>query len=103
SLGRKSQNGTYLAPARNNVSTRGNRELRLLHDQPMLLQPPVRTVEFPLGRRDTAFQCLVAAEPYAPRTRILAPQTPRFCPDSGGRTWITQCCDILCRNRLDHR
>src|SRR5882724_7857601 len=104
-FGMHRQNGCYLAAARDNVSARRNRELRLLHDQAMLLQPPVRTVEFPLRRRDTAFslQCLVAAEPYAPRARILGPQTPRFRPGPGGRAGITQGCDELRRNRLDHR
>src|SRR5882724_9662036 len=98
-FGMNCQNGRYLAAARDNVSARRNRELRLLHDQAMLFQPPVRAVEFPPCRRDTTFslQGLVAAEPYAPRTRILGPQTPRFRSGPGGRAGITQGCDELRR------
>src|SRR6185312_961289 len=65
-FGMNGQNGGRLAAARDDVAARRYRELRLLHDQAMLLQPPVRTVEFPQCRRDAALQGLVAAEPYAP-------------------------------------
>jgi len=40
-FGMNSQNGCYLAAARDDVSARRNWELWLLHDQAMLLQPPV--------------------------------------------------------------
>ena len=51
--GMDGENGRHLAAARDDVSAGRNRELRLLHDQAMLLQPPIRAVKLPLCRRDS--------------------------------------------------
>ena len=47
-LGLNCQHGRHLAVARDEVFPRRQRKGRLLHDQAVFLQPPVRSVEFPL-------------------------------------------------------
>src|SRR5688572_32902249 len=63
------------------VFSRSEREGRLLHQQAVLLDPPVCAVELPLRRSDATdgLQSLVAAQRNATRARIQAPQPPRLC------------------------
>src|SRR5262249_40414891 len=95
----------HLAVTRDHVFAGRKRKGRLLHDQAVFLQPPVRAVEFPARRGDATgiLQPFVAVQLDAPWTRVQRPQTPRLCAVPGGRTWIAQRCDELCRYALDLR
>ena len=76
-LGLNCQHGRHLAVARDEVFPRGQRKGRLLHDQAVFLQPPVRGVEFPLCRRNAGrLQFGVAVQLATARARVLAPEAP---------------------------
>ena len=95
----------HLAVARDQVLSGSKRERRLLHDEAVLLQPPVPTVEPPVGRRDPTHldQPLIAGQGHTPGARIDTPQPPRLCIVPGFRRWITQRRDVLWGNRRELR
>lgn len=97
--GMNGQHRRHVAGARDQVFAGRERKGRLLHDQAVFLQPPVRIVEFPSRRGDATgiLQPLIAVQLDAPRTRVQRPQTPRLRAALGGRTWIAQRRDELRR------
>eukprot|EP00401_Gymnodinium_catenatum_P056533 CAMPEP_0117515882 /NCGR_PEP_ID=MMETSP0784-20121206/30807_1 /TAXON_ID=39447 /ORGANISM="" /LENGTH=198 /DNA_ID=CAMNT_0005311709 /DNA_START=238 /DNA_END=834 /DNA_ORIENTATION=+ len=68
----------HLAITSNDVLARRERRRRLLHDQAMLLQPPVCVVEVPICRSDAAgsLQLVITTEPHPSRAWVLAPYAP---------------------------
>ncbi len=103
--GMNGQHSRHLAVTRDQVFAGRERKGRLLHDQAVFLQPPVRAVEFPARRGDATciLQRFIAVQLDAPRTRVQRPQTPRLRAAPGGRTWITQRRDELRRYALELR
>ena len=57
------------------------REIGLLHDEPVLFEPPVILVELPLGGRHPArlLQPSVVAQLNAARPRVDVPYAPLAC------------------------
>src|SRR5262249_47204869 len=72
------------------------------HDQAVLLEPPRALVELPAGRRNArAREPLVAAEPHAARTGVLAPQAPRLGVVAGLGLGLGERRDVLRRHALE--
>src|SRR4026208_1776852 len=102
--GMNGQHSRHLAAARDQVFAGRERKGRLLHDQAVFLQPPVRAIEFPARGGDTCLlQPCKAVQLDASRTRVQRPQTPRLCAAPEGRAWSAQRCDELCRYALELR
>ncbi len=72
----------HLAVARDYIFASRDREIRVLHNQAVLLQPPVGAVESPECRSDStrSLQLLIVVEPHSPWARIYTPQTQDCAP-----------------------
>src|SRR5262245_27830073 len=83
---------SHLAIARDEISSWRKRERRLLHDEAVLLEPPVSTVEPPVGRSDPTDldQPLIAGQWHTSRTWIDTPQPPRLGIVPGFRRRVGQ-------------
>src|SRR5262245_37877598 len=103
--GMNGQHSRHIAGARDQILAGREWKGRLLHDQAVFLQPPVPAVEFPPCRGDATgiLQPFIAVQLDTPRTRVQRPQTPRLRATPGGRTWIAQRRDVLCRYALELR
>ena len=80
-----------LAAARDQVATARHREVGRLHDEPVLLEPPVVFIELPSGFGNAAarLEALEIPEHYAARTRIDGPQAPLFRTFAGRGTRVS--------------
>src|SRR5437867_2279578 len=76
-LGVNCQHGRHLAVTRGEIFPSRQRKGRLLHDQAVFFQPPIRSVEFPLRRRHAGrLQLRVVVQLASARARILVPEAP---------------------------
>src|SRR5262245_48158649 len=93
----------HLAVTRDQISSCRKRERRLLHDEAVLLQPPVFAIESPVGWSDATDldQTLIAGQRHTSRTGIHTPQSPRLCIVPGLRRRGAQGCDVLWGNRRE--
>ena len=80
-LGVNCQHGRHLAVTRDEIFPSSQRKGRLLHDEAVFFQPPIRSVEFPLRRRHAGrLQLRVVFQLASARPRIL-----RLCSINGQR------------------
>src|SRR5579864_1460374 len=101
-LGVNGEHSPYLAITCDQVFSRRDREVWLLHDEAVFFHPPVCAVEFPLCWGDTtcSLQSLIPVQPHSPRARIETPQAPRLCTRAGVCTGITQRRDVHWRPQV---
>src|SRR5262245_36573389 len=76
-LGVNCQHSRHFAVTRDEIFPSSQRKGRLLHDEAVFFQPPIRSVEFPLRRRHAGrLQLRVVVQLASARARILVPEAP---------------------------
>mmetsp|Transcript_141191 Transcript_141191/g.393483 ORF Transcript_141191/g.393483 Transcript_141191/m.393483 type:complete len:233 (+) Transcript_141191:47-745(+) len=91
------QQSCHGAASRDHVLALRERDVRLLHYEAMLLQPPVLAVEHPLcwGQSSRRLQLPKVTHLHAPGSRVLTPESPGLRVAARHRARITQRCNEL--------